>query len=153
MDFGVICVEVSRNFPKNGNFFKKLLLNWAENFESISAQVPSPPPPISLIHNRYIFGGRGEGTSVEILSKFSSCVEILFCQKWGFFENFRDTSTQITPKITFYCIFINKFHKNFEKSAQKFFAAPSVPKTCRNISIFYPWSEDGTTPLEGSPPK
>ena len=99
------------------------------------------------------FLGGGDPTSVDELSKISKFVDELFCQKWGFFENFRDTSTQITPKITFYCIFINKFPKNFEKSVQKFFAAPSAPKTCRNTSIFYPWSEDGTTPLEGSPPK
>ena len=68
---------------------------------------------------RFLRGG-GNPSSVEILSKILQFVEILFCQKWGFFENFRDTSTQITPKIAFHCIFIHKFPKNFEKSAQKF---------------------------------
>ena len=60
----------------------------------------------------------GDPISVEILSKFSKIVEMLFFQKRGFFRNFRDVSTYNTPKITFYCIFINKFPKNFEKSAQ-----------------------------------
>ena len=103
----------------------------------------------NIIDTRVFLGG--EGTSVEILSKFWSECRNTFCQKWGFFENFRDTSTQITPKITFYCISINKFHKNFEKSAQKIFAAPSAPKTCRNISIFYPLSIDGNPPRGVTP--
>ena len=98
--------------------------------------------------------GGGDGTSVDELSKFGSECRWTFCQKWGFFENFRDTSTQITPKITFYCIFINKFPKNFEKSAQKFFAAPSAPKTCRNTPIFSArvW-RNNPPPLRGHPPK
>ena len=47
---------------------------------------------------------------------------------------------------------MNKVHKNFEKSAQKFFAAPSVAKTSRNISIFYPYSVDGPPPPRGGTP-
>ena len=87
-------------------------------------------------HTRGIFGEGGEGTCVEILSKFSALCRSIFSKKWSFFGNFRDTSTQITPKSTFYCFFIKKFPQNLQKSAQKFFAAPSAPKTCRNISIF-----------------
>merc|ERR1711873_273899 len=74
---------------------------------------------------------------------FRPCGEILFAQNRGFFRNFRDVSTYNTPKITFYFIFINKFPKNFEKSAQKFFAAPSAPKTSRNTPIFRAVSVDG----------
>ena len=61
-----------------------------------------------------------------------------FFPKRGIFRIFRDVSTNNTPKTTFNCIFINKFPKNFEKSAQKlsnfeksaqnFFAAPSTPQ-------------------------
>ena len=105
------------------------------------------------IYGREIFGRGGAGTSVEILFEISPECRNTFLPKSRIFRKFSRYFYTITPKITFYCIFINKFHKNFEKSAQKFFAAPSAPKTCRNISIFYPWSEDGTTPLEGSPPK
>ena len=71
------------------------------------------------ISTRDIFEGEGVNPT---------CGEILFAQNRGFFRNFRDVSTYNTPKITFYCIFINKFPKNFEKSAQKFFAAPSAPR-------------------------
>ena len=71
-----------------------------------------------------------------------------------FFRNFRDVSTHNTPKITFYCIFINKFPKNFEKSAQKFFAAPSAPKVWRNTPIFSArvWKIH-PPPLGGHPPQ
>ena len=58
--------------------------------------------------------------------------------KWPFFGNFRDTSTQITPKSTFYCFFIKKFPQNLQKKGSKFFAAPSAPKTCKNNPIFSP---------------
>ena len=43
VDFGVICVEVSRKNFNNDHFFEKIHLHRAENFESISTQVPSPP--------------------------------------------------------------------------------------------------------------
>ena len=104
------------------------------------------------LYQRY-WGG-DDLTCGEILSHFLPCGEILFCQKRGFFENFRDTSTQITPKITFYCIFVNKFHKNFEKSAKNFFAAHSAPKMWRNAPIFSArvWKIH-PSPFEGSPPK
>ena len=115
------------------------------------------------ILSRGIFWGC-DPTSVEILSKFSKIVEILFSQKRGFFRNFRDVSTYNTPKITFYCIFINKFPKNFEKSAQKFFAAPSAPRKthfrrlrrrkCGEIPQFFrPDREKSPPPFEGSPPQ
>ena len=108
-------------------------------------------------------GDLGEGTSVEILSKFWSECRNTFLPKSRIFRKFSRYFYTITPKITFYCIFINKFHKNFEKSAQKFFAAPSAPRKTRfrrlrrrkrvEISpFFHPWSVDGTPPLEGSPP-
>ena len=98
------------------------------------------------------FGGGGEGTSVEILFEISPECRNTFLPKSRIFRKFSRYFYTITPKITFYCIFINKFHKNFEKSAQKFFAAPSAPKTCRNISIFSPlvcrWNPP---PLRGDP--
>ena len=107
---------------------------------SAPPRVGNPDPKISGELDsvtRPIWGG-GDPTSVEILSKFSKIVEILFSQKRGFFRNFRDVSTYNTPKITFYCILINKFPENFEKSAQKFsnfeksaqqfFVAPKTPR-------------------------
>ena len=90
------------------------------------------------IPTREIFGEGGAGTSVEILFEISPECRNTFLPKSRIFRKFSRYFYTITPKITFYCIFINKFHKNFEKSAQKFFAAPSAPKTCRNISIFSP---------------
>ena len=102
-----------------------------------------------------IWGG-GEGTSVEILFEISPECRNTFLPKSRIFRKFSRYFYTITPKITFYCIFINKFHKNFEKSAQKFFAAPSAPKTCRNISIFSPlvcrWTPPrGVTPQKNHP--
>ena len=67
---------------------------------------------------REILGG-GEGTCIEILSKFSALCRSIFSKKWQFFGNFRDTSTQITPKSTFYCFFIKKFPQNLQKVAEK----------------------------------
>merc|ERR1711989_19117 len=77
-----------------------------------------------------IFGG-DEGTSVEILFEISPECRNTFLPKSRIFRKFSRYFYTITPKITFYCIFINKFHKNFEKSAQKFFAAPSAPRKTR----------------------
>merc|ERR1711954_262844 len=93
------------------------------------------------------------GTCGEILSKFCPVEKYFLPKIWDFFRNFRDVSTHNTPKITFYCIFINKFPKNFEKSAQKFFAAPSAPKVWRNTPIFSArlW-KNHPPPFEGSPP-
>ena len=74
--------------------------------------------------------------------------------KRGFFSKFSWRIYQQRPKNHFYCIFINKFPKNFEKSAQKFFAAPSAPKTCRNTPIFSALVCRNTPPpLRGHPPK
>ena len=65
-------------------------------------------------------GGGGEGTSVEILFEISPECRNTFLPKSRIFRKFSRYFYTITPKITFYCIFINKFHKNFEKSAKKF---------------------------------
>ena len=68
-------------------------------------------------------------------------------EKPDFFQNFRDISTKIELKITFYCIFIKKSN-NFEKSAQnisrrlwrhekpfsQFFAYP--------LGRWIPWRDD-----------
>ena len=146
--------DTSRKFRKNPPFWEKILKNF---FRKISLKTFE----ISRIRIRELFGGGGEGTSVEILSKFWPECRNTFSLKTGFFRNFRDVSTYNTPKITFYCIFINKFPKNFEKSAQKFFAAPSAPRKTRfrrrkrvEISpFFHPWSVDGTPPpFWGDPP-
>ena len=48
-------------------------------------------------------------------------------KKWNFFEILRYIY-QDYPKNHFYCLFINNFPKNFEKSAQKNFTAPSAPQ-------------------------
>ena len=88
----------------------------------------------------------------------------IFSSKQELFRNFRDVSTSNTPKINFYCIFINKFPKNFEKGAQKFFAASSTPQKTRfrrlrrrkRVEIpqfFYPRSVEITPLFEGSSPQ
>ena len=101
-----------------------------------------------------IYWGGGWGHLWRNTFEILSCGEIVFAQNLGFLRNFRDVSTHNTPKITFYCIFINKFPKNFEKSAQKFFAAPSAPKVWKNTPIFSArlWKIH-PPPLRGHPPK
>ena len=106
-----------------------------------------------VLHQGDFWEGGGAGTSVEILFEISPECRNTFLPKSRIFRKFSRYFYTITPKITFYCIFINKFHKNFEKSAQKFFTAPSAPKTCRNISIFYPQSVDGPPRGVTPPPK
>ena len=49
MIFGGICVEVSRKFSKNPHFWQKGIATEDENFESISTEVPSSPPPLKNI--------------------------------------------------------------------------------------------------------
>ena len=45
MDFGVICVEVSRKFSKNPQFGKKLFLHSDENFPKYFYRSALTPPP------------------------------------------------------------------------------------------------------------
>ena len=71
--------------------------------------------------------------------RFSKIVEILFSQKRGFFQNFRDVSTYNTPKITLYCIFINKFPKKFRKKVNKKFSRRlRLPKRVEIPQFFRP---------------
>ena len=94
MIFGVLCVDISRKFRKNPRFRAKSIVTIFEDFESISTEVGSPPEIYiydyylemigatgggALISERFLRGG--DPTSVEILSKISKFVEILFCQK------------------------------------------------------------------------
>ena len=65
----------------------------------------------------------GGGTLVDISPNFWPLVEVFFSQKWVIFQNFRDTYTNITPNF-----FIAVLLTNFQKSAQKLFAAPSAPR-------------------------
>ena len=49
-DFWGDCVEVSRKFSKNPRFWQKSISPHGRKFQSISPQVPSPPPKkISLV--------------------------------------------------------------------------------------------------------
>ena len=82
-----------------------------------------------------------------------------FSQKRVFFRNFRDVSTN-TPKITFYCIFINKFPKmskrvlkNFQNSKKvlKIFSRRRRRRENPPFSIFCP-PVNGTPPWRGRPP-
>ena len=84
---------------------------------------------------------------------FRPCGAILFAQYRGFFEIFKMYLRTTPQKITLYWILINKFPKNFEKSAQKFFAPPPAPKTCRNTPIFSARVWRNNPPFEGSPPQ
>ena len=45
MDFGVICVEVSRKFSKNPQFGKKVFLHSDENFPKYFYRGALTPPP------------------------------------------------------------------------------------------------------------
>ena len=83
---------------------------------------------------------------------FRPCGEILFAQNRGFFRNFRDVSTHNTPKITFYCIFINKFPKNFNKNAKNFRGAFGAASVEKYPNVFGPSVESSFPPFEGSPP-
>ena len=117
------------------------------------------------MYNYLGYLGGGEGTSVEILFEISpECRNTFFLPKSKIFRKFSRYFYTVTPKITFYCIFINKFHKNFEKSAQKFFPAPSAPRKthfwrlwCRKCGeipqFFRPECGKFTPPpLRGPPP-
>ena len=68
-------------------------------------------------------------------------------EKMGIFWSFWDISTKTTTKITFDCISIYKFPKNFENRAQKFFEAPSAPRKNPLFQFFCLFL------LEGWPPK
>ena len=92
---------------------------------------------------RELFGGGGEGTSVEILSKFSSCVEIRFAENEDFSKIFEILLHRTPQKPLFIAFLLTNFPKIHKKSAQKFLAAPSAPKTCRNTPIFRPLCVDG----------
>ena len=143
--FGVLYRAIFfENFPKISRKFSEIFSAFSKSKKTIvfapKTIVPNKLPSImhkfvkyceldfrsfrGLVLNGYISGlfwGRGEGTSVEILSKFSKIVEILFSQERGFFSIFSRCIFIQHPKVTFYCSFINKFPKNFEKSARKFF--------------------------------
>ena len=55
MNFGVICVEVSRKFPKNGNFFEKIHLHRAKISIVFLHRCPHPPQ-ITLVITRHEHG-------------------------------------------------------------------------------------------------
>ena len=94
-------------------------------------------------YQAYLWGG-GQGTLVDVSQIFWKLVDVFFSQKRVFFRNFRDVSANNTPKITFCCIIINKFPKNFQKSAQKFFAAATAPRKppFSNFLLPTPWRWD-----------
>ena len=76
-------------------------------------------------------------------------------QKRVFFRNFRDISTNATPKISFYCIFINNFPKNFQKNAQNALPHPACaqPKSgregfSRNLFLLQLRNDDETSSYE-----
>ena len=52
-----------------------------------------------------LYGGGGHGTLVDVSQNFWPLIDEFLSQKWAFFRNFRDVSTNNTPKF-FYCIFI-----------------------------------------------
>ena len=56
-----------------------------------------------------IFFGGASGTLVNVSQNCWPLVEAFSL------KSFQDISTNTTQKITFYCIFINKFPKNFQK--------------------------------------
>ena len=80
-------------------------------------------------------------TLVEV-SQIFAVVKNDFFQKMSIFRDFWDTSTKTTPKTTFYCIFINKFPKNDQESAQNFFATPTAPQKILVFQICSLWTGD-----------
>ena len=98
----------------------------------------------------YFLGGGRPRDLCRSIFKFLAVCCCIFSQKWVVFRNFRDASTKTTPKITFYCIFINKFPKYFKKRAQNFFAAPSAPQNPPFFQFVAPGRWNPT--LEGWPP-
>ena len=77
---------------------------------------------------------------VDVSPNFWPLVEVFFSQKWVFFRNFRDISTNTTPKITFYCIFINNFLKESKKVLRNFSGAFGAAKKLA-VSNIFPWSK------------
>ena len=92
------------------------------------------------IESRGIWGGGGHPTLVDVSQKYWKLADVFFYQKWVFFRNFRDVSTNNALKITFHCIFIKKFPKSFEKSAQSFW----ISKKSNNFARLCPLLVDGT---------
>ena len=74
-----------------------------QGFSRLSEVVRFMQERLEASHQSYLGGGD------------PTCGEILFARNRGFF---RDVSTYNTPKITFYCIFINKFRKKCSKIFQ-----------------------------------
>ena len=111
---------------------------------------------ICCMYQGYFCGG-GPRDLGRCISKFLEVGRCIFPQKRVFFRNFRDVSTNNTPKITFYCIFIYKFPKNFEKVLKNFQISKKVLKNFsrrlrRRENPFFP-SFFSPPPLEGWPPK
>ena len=53
------------------------------------------------IDGRVIGGDGGPGILVDVSQNFRPFVEVCFSQKWAYFQNFQDISTNTTPKINF----------------------------------------------------
>ena len=73
-------------------------------------------------------------------------------KKGAFFRNFRDISTKTTSKITFYCIFIKKYPKNFENSAQKFLRSLRCHRKPFFLQFFCPPPWQMEPPCRADPP-
>ena len=60
--------------------------------------------------------GEVVGTLADVSQNFLKLVDVFFPQKPGFFRNFRNVSTNNTPKITFFEFFGKFVNKNAIKS-------------------------------------
>ena len=101
---------------------------------------------LKLMPSRVIFGGSSRYLG-RCISKFLSVGKFILLLKMGTFLKFSRYIYQHHPKNHFLLLLL----KSFQKSAQKFFAAPSVARKNPFFPIFGPFPVDGL-PWRGDPP-